>query len=52
MVFTRSSSHFDEGIEEFKSYMANEHSLKQPQLIIIKKKEKSTGYDQSYTFKL
>jgi hypothetical protein len=24
---TRSSSYFDEGIEEFKSYMANEHSL-------------------------
>jgi hypothetical protein len=24
---TRSSSHFDKGIEEFKSYMANEHFL-------------------------
>ena len=28
MVFTRSSSHFDERMEEFKSYMANEHFLK------------------------
>jgi hypothetical protein len=40
---------FDEGIEKFGSYMANEHSLK-PHLIIISKGEKSTRYDQSYTF--
>jgi hypothetical protein len=40
---------FDEEIEKFESYMANEHSLK-PHLIIISKGEKSTRYDQSYTF--
>jgi hypothetical protein len=40
---------FDEGIEKFESYMENEHSLK-PHFIIISKEEKSTRYDQSYTF--
>jgi hypothetical protein len=40
---------FDKGIEEFGSYMENEHSFK-PHLIIISKEKQSTRYGQNYTF--